>query len=85
MSIIASYTVPNTPITITILHRPEVVRAPFEVVRETNGAPFSCGPSHLSNGCRTEAEARESANQSWVHYLKCRDAQRPSDPWPDDK
>jgi hypothetical protein len=76
-SIIASHTVPGTPISITILHRPEQnARFPYIILRETNGATFSCGPSRLSNTVTTEVEAREYANESWAHYIKCRDDAR---------
>jgi hypothetical protein len=86
-TIIASHQVPRTPITITILHDDRKdARFPFTVLRETNGADFSCGPAQLTNAVTTEAEARECANESWLHYARRRDAATPAvatrpDPW----
>lgn len=80
---IATHTVPNTDVTITIVHEPASTDAltlryfpgrlidRWTVTREPGTARFV---NYLSRGCVTHAEANETANSLWSDTVTRRDA-----------
>lgn len=72
-TIIATATVPGTPVTIEITRRQEGTRVLFETTRETNGCGFV---NYLSFGRFSETEARQIANFLWKDTIARRNANR---------